>query len=209
MAIPSQVVGGGNNSSAVNPFTCTFSQALSAIPTLESWDDNTFSTTTKEQFTGTATNTNIPYVSAVATTNGAPASNWKPTSPAAGGAVANRLKGTTNFVNLSTGIPGAGGTVKWNLDYEIPTDATVPSTNTFGVLAVRFAFSGATPTLTFQFNDLSAGGTDGAPQFTSITPGAAGNFIRGADAGSTGASVLMTKPTSGVASMPQIWVTNT
>lgn len=208
MSIPSQVVGAGNNSVAVNPFKCAFSQALSAIPTLESWDDNTFSTVTKEQFVGTLNNGNIPYISAVATTNGAPASNWKP-SPVAGGAVANRLKGTTNFVNLSTGIPGAGGAVTFNLNYEIPSDATVPSTNTFGVLAVRFAYSGPAPSLTFQFNDQSAGGTDGAPSFTNITPGAAGNFIRGADAGSTSANVIMTKPTGGVIDIAQIWVTNT
>lgn len=209
MAIPSKVVGAGNNSSAVNPFKVTFSQALSAVPTLESWDDSTFSTTAKEQFTGTATNGLIPYVSAVATTNGAPSSNWKPASPAAGGAVANRLKGTTNFVNLSTGVPGAGGAVTFNLDFEIPTDASVPSTNTFGVLAVRFAFSGATPSLTFQFNDASAGGTDGAPQFTNITPGSAGNFIRPADSGVSSANVVVTKPTSGVADSGEIWVTNT
>src|SRR6266403_959451 len=99
MAIPSNVVGAGNNSSAVNPFKVTFSNALSASPTLESWDDSTFVTTIKEQFVGTGANGNIPYVSAVATTQGAPSSNWKPASPTAGGAIANRLKGTTNFVN--------------------------------------------------------------------------------------------------------------
>jgi len=176
---------------------------------LESWDDSTFLTTVKEQFAGTGVNGNIPYVSAVATTQGAPSSNWKPASRTAGGAVANRLKGTTNFVNLSTGIPGAGGSVTWNLDFEIPSDAAVPSTSTFGVLAVRYAYSGAAPTLTFQFNDVSAGGTDGAPVFTNITPGGAGNFIRPADAGSTSASVVVTKPTSGVLSAAMIWVTNT
>lgn len=208
MAIPSNVVGAGSNSVAVNPFKCTFSQALSASPTLESWDDSTFSTTAKEQFVGTLNNGNIPYISAVATTQGAPASNWKPVAPVAGGQVANRLKGTTNFVTLSTGVPGAGGFVTWNLDFEIASDSAVPSTNTFGVLAVRFAYSGATPTLTFQFNDVSAGGTDGAPQFTNITPGAAGNFIRGGDAGSTNPP-LMTKPTGGVLSMGTVWVTNT
>jgi hypothetical protein len=209
MSIPSAVVGAGNNSSAVNPFNVTFSQALSAIPTLESWDDSTFLTVTKEQFVGTAGNGNIPYVSAVATTGGAPASNWKPASPAAGGATINRLKGTTNFVNLSSSIPGSGGTVKWNLDFEVPSDAAVPSTSTFGVLAVRFSYSGAAPTLTFQFNDLSAGGTDGAPVNTNITPGSAGNFIRPADAGATSANVVMTKPSSGVLSAATIWVTNT
>lgn len=208
MSIPSSVAGAGNNSSAVNVFQVVFSQALSGIPTLESWDDSTFSTTAKEQFGGTAGNGNKPYVSAVATTNGAPASNWKPASASAGGATINRLKGLSSYVLLSNSIPGAGGSCRWNLDFEVGFDATVPSTNTMGVLAVRFSFSGPQPSLTFQFNDVSAGGTDGAPQYTNITPGAAGNFIRPADAGSTSAAVVFTLPTSSVADSPQIWVTN-
>jgi len=209
VAIPSQVVNAGNNSSNQNIFKITFSQALTAPPTLESWDDATFSTTNKEQFTGTATNGNIPYVSAVATTDVAPSSNWKPSSPTAAGAVANRLKGTTNFVNLTVNTPTAGGAVRFNLDFEIPVDATVPSTTTFGVLACRFSYAGATPTLTWQYNDVSAGGTEGAPQWTNITPGAGGNFIRPADAGTTSAFVAVTKPTSGVLDAAQVWVTST
>ncbi len=209
MAIPSQVAGAGNNSSAQNVFKVIFSQALSGNPTLESWDDSTFSTTAREQFTGTTVNGNKPYMSAVATTDAAPVGNWKPGVPIAGGATINRLKGLTNFVNLSTVIPGAGGAVRFNLDFEIPSDAAVPSTNTFGVLAIRYSFSGPTPSLTWQFNDVSAGGTEGAPQFTNITPGAAGNLIRFADNGVSSANVVFTKPTSGVADAPQIWVTNT
>lgn len=209
MSIPSKVTGAGNNSSAQNVFRIQFSQALSANPTLESWDDATFSSTTREQFTGTPINGLIPYLSAIATTDGAPLSNWKPASPVAGGAVANRLLGTTNYVNLSTVIPVGGGIVRFNLDFEIPSDATVPSTNTFGVLACRFSYSGATPSLTWQFNDNSAGGTEGAPAWTTITPGAAGNFIRPADSTATSSNVSVTKPVSGVADAGAVWVTNT
>jgi hypothetical protein len=209
MSIPSNVAGAGNGSSARNVFRIQFSQSLSTNPDIESWDDSTFSSTAREQFTGTAGNGFIPYVSAVATTNGAPSSNWKPASPVPGGATINRLLGLTNFVLLSTVIPVAGGSVTFNLDFEIPFDATVPSTNTFGVLACRFSFSGPTPTLTWQFNDVSAGGTEGAPQWTTITPGAAGNFIRPSDAGVTSANVVVTKPTSGVIDAAEIWVTNT
>lgn len=209
MSIPSNATGAGNNSSAVNVFQIIFSQALSAPPTLEAWDDATFSTTIKEMFAGTVVNGHIPYLSAVATTNTAPVSNWKP-GVIAGGAVANRLLGDTNFVILSTASPTAGGAVKWNLNWEIPSDATVPSINTTnGVLACRFSFAGATPTLTWQFNDFSAGGTDGAPQWTTLSPGSAGNFFRPADAGSTSANVAITKPGSGVVDSAQVWVTNT
>jgi hypothetical protein len=209
MSIPSNAAGAGNNSSAQNVFRIQFSQSLSANPTLESWDDSTFSTTAREQFTGTAGNGNIPYLSAVATTDSAPVANWKPVAPVAGGATINRLKGLTNFVNLSTIIPVAGGTVRYNLNFEVPFDATVPSTNTFGVLACRFSFSGATPSLTWQFNDVSAGGTEGAPQWTTITPGAAGNFIRPTDAGANSANLVITKPTSSVVDAAQVWVSNT
>lgn len=209
MAIPSQVVNAGNNNSVQNVFKVTFSQALSAAPTIESWDDSTFSTTVKEQFTGTTVNTNIPYLSAVATTDVTPSSNWKPSGPIAGGAVANRLKGLTNYVNASVNAPTAGAAIRFNIDFEIPTDATVPSTNTFGVLAVRYAYSGPAPSVTWQYNDVQSGGTEGAPQWTNITPGAAGNYIRPADAGTTSANVAVTKPASSVASAAQIWVTNT
>ena len=209
MSIPSNATGAGNNSSAQNVFRVVFSQNLSANPTLESWDDSTFASTGKEQFIGTTGNGNIPYLAGIATTDSAPAANWKP-AVVAGGAVANRLKGTVNFVNLSTVVPVAGGAVRFNLNFEIPFDATVPSTNTFGVLAVRFSYSSATPTLTWQFNDASAGGTEGAPSWTTITPGAAGNFIRPADSGSTSANVVITKPaTSGTVDSAQVWVTNT
>ena len=208
MAIPSQVQGAGNPSSAQNVFKVTFSQALSAAPTIESWDDSTFSTTVKEQFAGTTNNGNIPYISAVATTDSAPSASWK-TGVIAGGAVANRLKGLTNYVVSTVNIPTAGGAIRFNLDFEIPSDASVPSTNTFGVLAVRYAYSGPTPSITWQYNDVAAGGTEGAPQWTNITPGAAGNYIRPADAGTTSANVAVTKPTAGVADAAQIWVTNT
>lgn len=210
MSIPSAVQGAGNNSSAQNVYRVVFSQALSAVPTLEGWDDSTFSTTVKEIFAGTTINGHIPELAAVATTDTAPTSNWKPVSPVGGGAVANRLLGLTNFVNLSVGIPTAGGAVRWNLNWEVPADATVPSTNTMNaVLAIRISYSGATPTLTWQFNDNSAGGTEGAPIWTNITPGSAGAFIRPANNGATSSTVFFTIPLSSVADAPAQWVTNT
>lgn len=210
MSVPSNAAGASNNSSAQNVFRVVFSQALSAPPTLESWDDSTFSTNTKEMFTGTAGNGGIPYVSAVGTTDTAPTPLWKPVSPAAGGAVANRLKGSTNFVNLTVNTPGVGSAVRFNISWEIPFDATVPSTTTLnGVIAVRYSYSGAAPTLTWQFNDVSAGGTEASPVWTGITPGAAGQFIRPTDAASNSANLVVTKPSSGVVDCGQVWVSNT
>lgn len=209
MSIPSRVTGAGNNSSAQNVFRIVFSQALAAPPRLEMWDDNTFSTTAKEIFTGTTDNGLIPYVSGVATSDAAPASNWEPVAAVGGGAVINRLKGSTNFVFLSVATPGAGGNVRFNLVWQIADDTTVPSVNTMnGVIACRFSYSGATPALTWSFNDASAGGNEGAPIWTNITPGAAGSFIRPADSGVTGASVIFTRPTTSVLDCGEVWVTN-
>lgn len=210
MSIPSQVANAGNNSSAQNVFRITFSTALATPPTLESWDDSTFSTTSKEMFTGTVTNGNKPYVSAVATTDSAPAALWKPASAVGGGAVINRLQGLVSFVNLSINPPGAGGTVRFNMVWEIPSDASVPSTNTLnGVIATRYAFSGIAPQLTWQYNDFGNGGTEVSPQWTTITPGAAGSFIKPANSGATSASVFLTKPLSGTLDSPTVWVTAT
>jgi hypothetical protein len=210
MAIPNKVKGAGNNSAAQNVFKIVFSQALSSVPTLEAWDDDTFATVVKEMFAGTSGNGNKPFLSAVATTDAAPASAWKPASPAAGGATINRLKGNTNYVNLAASPPALGGSVRFNLNWELPSDASVPSTTTMnGVLAVRYAYSGSAPTLTWQFNDNGAGGTEGAPQWTTITPGAAGSYIRPVDSGATAATLYVTKPLSSVADQGEIWVTST
>ena len=209
MSIPSQVENAGNTSTAQNVFRVTFSQALAAPPTIESWDDATFSSTTKEQFAGTSVNGHKPYVSAVATTDAAPASNWKPSSAVGGGATANRLKGTTNYVNASAAAPGSGGTIRFNLDFELPSDMSIPSTSVFGVLAVRYSYSGTAPTLTWQYNDAGAGGTESVPVWITITPGSSGAFIRPTDAGATPSNLSVTKPSSGVADAAQIWVTNT
>jgi hypothetical protein len=209
VSIPSATTGAGNNSSAKNVYRVVFSQALSSNPQLEAWDDSTFSSTAKEMFAGTGVNGHIPYMAAVATTDSAPLAAWKP-APVGGGATINRLKGLTNFVTLSTVIPTAGGNVRFNLNWEIPSDATIPSINTLnGVLAVRISFSGATPVLTWQFNDNSAGGTEGAPVWTNITPGSAGNFIKPSNNGATSSTVFFTIPLSGVSDAPAQWVTNT
>ena len=210
MSIPSKVTGGGNNSQAQNVLRVVFSQALSSIPSLEAWDDSTFGTTTKEMFTGTPVNGTKPYLSGIATTDAAPASAaWKP-SVVPGGAVANRLQGRTSYVNLSVAVPSGGQSVRFNLDWELPSDMTIPSISTCnGIIIARYSYSGTAPQLTWQFNDFSAGGTEGSPVWTTVTPGSAGAVIRGTDAGATSASLGFTKPTTGVADASEVWVTNT
>lgn len=201
-----KVANAGNTNTARNVFRVTFSQALSAVPTLEGWDDSTFSTTTREIFAGTTGNSSKPMLSAVATTEAAPSSAWKPASVTVGGAMANRLKGSTNYVTLSSAAPGAAGTVRFNLCLEIPSDASVPSTTSLThVLAIRYQYTGSAPTLTWEFNDVATG-TEGTPVWASFTSGASGATIKYGDTSVTSANVYITRPATGTVDSGSAWV---
>lgn len=209
MSIPSKVVGAANNSTARNVFKVTFSQNTTNIPTLRAWDDYTFSTTANEVFAGTTGNGSLSMIGAIATTPGltAPASDWMPTSPTAGGAQANRLKGSTNYVNLDSAAIDIGvrAYVTFNLNWEIPSDAAIPADMAL-VFVINFTYSGAAPVLTWAFNDSVGGGTEGTPVWTSMTPGVAGNKIKPADAGVTYPSIIIHRPLSGVVDSGEVWV---
>lgn len=208
-----KVAGAGTGSTARNVFRVTFSQTLSAIPTLEAWDDSTFATTAREIFTGTAVSSAVngsavPLLYATATTSATPASAWKPTSASAGGAITNRLKGSTNYVNLSSVTPNGSENVMFNVGLEVPSDATVPSTTSLQhVLAVRYQYTGTAPTLTWAFNDSSpGGGTEGTPVWSTFTSGGAGNTIKYGDTSVTSANVFITRPNTGTAQSGSCWV---
>ena len=87
----------------------------------------------------------------------------------------------------------------------LPCD-TIPS-DMASVLVIRFSYTGAAPVLTWAFNDDSAGGIEATPVWTNITPGLGGNKIKPADAGVTGASVVLHRPVAGTADAAEIWVT--
>jgi len=209
MSIPSKVVGAGNISTARNVFKVAFSQNTSNIPTLEAWDDYTFATTTHEIFTGTSGNSNLSMIGAIATTPGltAPASDWMPAAPSAGGAQANRLKGVTNYVNLDSAAINIAvrDYVTFNSNWEIPADASIPADMAL-VFVIKFTYSGAAPVLTWSFNDSVGGGTEGTPVWTSMTPGVAGNKIKPADSGSTYPSIVLHRPLAGVVDSGEVWV---
>jgi len=206
MAIPSKVVGGGNNSVAYNVFKITFSEATSDAPRLEAWDDYAFNTVNHEVFSGTTGNSLKPMIGAVATTDSPSiSSDWMPVSATAGGATINRLKGDTNYVNLDNAAVSASGSVLFNLNWEIPYDASIPS-DLAAVLVIRFSYSGTAPVLTWAFNDNDGGGTEGTPVWTTITPGVAGNKIKPADAGSTPSTVVLHRPVSSVQDCGEVWV---
>jgi len=205
MTMPGQVKGAGNNSVAQNVISVTFSQATSDIPTLEAWDDFNTNSILHEIFTGTVGNGNIPILSAVATTDGAPVAAWKPAAPSAGGATINRLMGSTNYVNLAAAPITLGNSVRFNLCWEVPYDASVPA-DMDCVFAIRYSYSGAPPVLTWEFNDEDAGGTEGVPVWTGITPGVAGNIFRPTDAGVTAGNLVLHKPPASTIDNPELWI---
>lgn len=205
MSVPGQVYGAGNSSIARNVLKVTFSQATSDYPKLEAWDDFNTNSTLHEIFTGTTENGDIPMLSGVGTTDGAPISNWKPAAPSVGGATINRLLGSTNYVILSSSNMGIGGTVRFNLCWEIPYDATVPA-DLDCVFVIRYSYTGTAPVLTWEFNDVDAGGNEGTPVWTAITPGVAGHILRPTDAGVASPNLVLHKPAASVADNPELWI---
>lgn len=206
MAIPNKATGYGNNSTAQNVFRITFSQALSSAPKYEAYDGGAFPavgsavTVANTVFAGTAGNSNKPMLSLVATTNAAPASNWKPTSATGGSANPNRMKGQTNFVT-DPSTPGAGGVIRWNEVLEVPSDATTSSTMAVDLL-IRYTYTGTAPTLTWAFNE----GTEGTPSWTNLTPGTHG--VRHCRTGTVGGGPYLANiPASSTEDTTEGWVT--
>jgi hypothetical protein len=211
MAIPAKCVGGGNNSTAANVFRITWSQALSAAPVYQMWDNSsTFpavdaagSTTAKEAFTGTAGNSSKPMYALYCTSSAGPgAADWFPASATGGSANPNRMKGSTNYVTDPT-TPTASGVTKFNISAEFPSDAAVPSSSSQNILLqVQYQYTGSAPTLTYAFND---GGSEGTPSWTTFTPGTHG--IRLVNTSTVAGTYKYTLPTSGVDTVDEVWVT--
>jgi hypothetical protein len=207
MAIPAKATGYGNTSTARNVFRVLFSEALSTAVKYESYDGGTFpavgsgTTTTGAVFAGTAGNSNKPMLSLVDTTNAAPTSSWKPASATGGTANPNRMKGTTNFVTQAGSVVGAGGTITFNKVLEIPSDH-VPANSLAYDLLVRYTYTGATPSLTWAFNE----GSEGTPTWTTLTPGTHG--LRHTRAGTSGGGPYIANiPASSTEDTAEGWTT--
>lgn len=212
MAIPAKVVNAGNTTAnATNIFRITWSTALSAAPLYQMWDNSSTypsvdaagATSAKEAFTGTAGNSSKPeYALYCSSSTGPGASLWLPATATAGSANPNRMRGTTNFVTDPT-TPGASGVTKFNITAEFASDSAVPSSSSQNILLqVQYQYTGAAPTLTYAFNEA---GTEGSPSWTTFTPATHG--IRLVNAGTISGTYKFTLPTSGVASVAELWVT--
>jgi hypothetical protein len=207
MAIPFKISTMGNQNTR-NVLKIVFSEALALPPKIEAWDnsqefparDSYGATTSKQIFSGTTGNGNIPMLYAVATTSSAPGAEWKPTSATAGGAVKNRLKGTTNYV-IDPTTPRAGEYILVNIGLEVPYDSALTAGAMDHIIQTRYFFSGAIPTVTFYGNS----GTESAPSWTRITPPTHG--MQFCDLSVEG-NYYLTLPEEGVSDAQVIWVTS-
>jgi hypothetical protein len=163
-APPGKALGYGNNSTAQYVFAIRFTvDGLSSTPYLEAWDNSltfpnrdlqgaTYANDIFDQGAG-----GLPMLSAVATTDGAPASAWMPAAVTAGGATINRLK-------------------YFNMVCSIPSTAT-PAMTYDHLMQCRYTYTGAAPTVTWYWNDDAAGtetDIDTSPGWSPITPGSHG-----------------------------------
>lgn len=206
MAIPSKATGYGNGSTAQNVFRILFSQTLSSAPKYEMYDGGVFPavgaavTTANTVFAGTAGNGNIPMLSLISTSSAAPGASWKPVGATGGSANPNRMKGQTNYVTDPT-TPTAGQAIRWNEVLEVPSDATTSSTMAVDLL-IRYTYTGTAPALTWAYNE----GTEGAPTWTTLTPGT--NGVRHCRTGTVaGGPYLANIPAASTEDTTEGWVT--
>jgi len=79
------------------------------------------------------------------------------------------LIGTTGYCLLSSSNPGASWEGFFNIDIKIPSDVQ-PSYNMDFCFSIEYTYTGATPTVTWYANN----GTEGSPNWVTLTPGIKG-----------------------------------
>jgi len=88
---------------------------------IESWDDNSFSTTNLEVLQGTANSSNNSFINAIRTTQSAPP--WSPGWDGSDGAAAY-LRGTEDRIGLANASTVSDQSVYYNIYIKLPTDCT-------------------------------------------------------------------------------------
>ncbi len=165
-----QIAAAGNIAGS-NALRCKFSGAdQSDIPQFTAWDDEQLNTTSAECLAGTAANGNKSFLAAKSTNdgNGAAGAAWATgLAQTPGGAVANRLKGTAAFVLLGTTAPVAPFPVYRTMQFAFgcAADSSPGSVGYQPSLSAKVFYTGAPPTVDFEYND----GSDGSPNWVAMT----------------------------------------
>lgn len=170
-----QIAAAGNQAGS-NALRLRFAGAdQSDVPQLTAWDNEQMTTTAIECLVGTAANGNKSMLAARSTSDGhaAAGAGWATgLAQTPGGAAANRLKGAESFVLLGTTPPVAPFPVHRTAQYAqaCAADSAVGSIGYQPALAVKMFYTGAPPSVAFEYNE----GTDGVPAWVEMTSSAKG-----------------------------------
>lgn len=165
-----QIAAAGNQAGS-NALRAVFETAdHSDIPQLTAWDNENMNSTLIECLAGTAANGNKSMLAAKSTSDGhgAAGAAWATgLAQTAGGAEANRLKGSTAFVLLGTTPPVSPFPVHRTFQFAQAAcaDSQVGSIGYQPAVAVKVFYTGAPPTVNFDYNQ----GTNGAPSWVRMT----------------------------------------
>ena len=217
-----QIAAAGNQA-GTNAFRAVFTVAdHSDLPRLQAWDNEQLNTHAIELLTGTTENGDVSGLCAASTNdgNGDPGAAWATAlAQTAGGAVVNRLQGDVAYVILGTVVPVSPFPVYRTFQFAVGIASDMAS-GTVGhqpYLAVKSFYTGAVPTLDFEYNN----GTEGSPAWQPMTsqPGGTVNAIdvgtaihatgpdtTGGVGGNNGVLDPITKPGSGEKFAEEYWV---
>ncbi len=216
-----QIAAAGNQAGA-NALRAKFEVAdHSDVPQFTAWDTEQMNSTTIECLVGTAANGAKSMIAAKSTDDGNAAAGaaWATgLAQTAGGAVTNRLKGNASFVLLGTTPPVAPFPKYRTVQYAAAcaADSAVGAIGYQPVLAVKVFYTGAPPTVGFEYNE----GTEGAPVWVAMTSAPKGTpmalavkntvHATGPDtiggAANDGVLDAVTKPGSGEKFAEEYWV---
>jgi hypothetical protein len=211
MPVYEQVANAGNVAGE-NVYKIRFAGApCSDVPQIQAWDDHNMTTTASESLSGTSASGGQSMVAAAHTTAAPTTTPWVPTTAVAGGAQANRLRGSESFCLLGTTAPAADEERKFQLAFACAADSVPGASGHQPVVALKIFYAGAPPTPQFSYN----AGSDGSPVWTAMVNGVRGtpmamgvkNTVHSTGAGSTTTSLQpVVKPGSGEKWADEQWI---
>lgn len=209
---PFKVFGVGATS-VKNVFKVKFTQAVSTIPQLLAFDNNTTTfyltgdlfSSDFDIFSGTNETENKPLLKIVDTTRDTPSNAWYTEATIKENCATCMMHGLSSYIKFRYSLSSmvAGASMTWNSLIEVPWDLTYSSTTRHD-LAIRYAYNGTIPNVTFYANNETLNGNDITPVWTDIDSSMVGILF--GDENSTLDKVTMKVPSSGSTMTKTAWV---
>lgn len=176
------------NVSCVNAFKVLFSNALSAQPRLEAWDDAADmvakTAPSDEILAGTASSGNNSWLAGADTSAGSnPGTGWYPSAENSGGTTPSLLCGSKGYVLLDHATVLVASRT-FNIALKVPSDAAQSGTTQHTpVISIRYYYTGDEPGVEWQFNK----GAEASPDWATAVAGSQGDTLHftGPDASAT------------------------